>query len=335
VLGLACPISKTNESFRSSSDGSIQKDSNRMAEDAVAQLTAMGFETGPVNQALRLSNGNLEQAVNLLLSGSIMAEAVVVAVAASPSSSGGGGTSSAVVFGPGGMVLGPMSQYSVEQGRSACTCIALTAASQFLQHPIVTPDLLQSMIVEGVRQYESLLSESGTTSASGDTIEHMSAEDVLLQDSSSPSSTSRFAVQLVTSIGVRQGMLTNDPHYELGLRNLLGSFRLQQHPSNEWMAVLMTKTPETVLVLFPPPQSSHSESSSFWLIDSHPRSSQLPGADMAYGKPHANLDELCATLHTIFPSMDLGPDVPEMMGMMYNSFDLYPLTRRKPQQPRR
>jgi hypothetical protein len=304
-------------------------------DDAVAQLTAMGFETGPVNEALRLSNGNLEQAVNLLLSGSL-AEDVVVA-AGSPSSDIGG--TSPAFFGPGGMVLGPMSQYSVEQGRSACTCIALTAASMFLHHPSVTPDLLQSMIVEGVRHYESLLSASATSSTSGETIEHMSAEDVLMQDSSSSpstSSTSRFAVQLVTSIGVRQGMLTNDPHYELGLRNLLGSFRLQQHPSNEWMAVLMTKTPETVLLLFPPPQSSQSESLSFWLIDSHPRSSaQLPGADMAYGKPHTNLDELCATLNTIFPAMDLGPDVPEMMGMMYNSFDLYPLTRRKQQQPRR
>ena len=47
-----------------------------------SQLTDMGFDNDQANKALRMSEGNIEQALNLLLSG---------AVDASPVSAGGSG----------------------------------------------------------------------------------------------------------------------------------------------------------------------------------------------------------------------------------------------------
>jgi hypothetical protein len=35
---------------------------------------------------------------------------------------------------------------------------------------------------------------------------------------------------------------------------------------------------------------------------------------------------LVQSLEAIYPVTELGSDVPEMMQMMYNSFDVYPLT---------
>ena len=45
----------------------------------------------------------------------------------------------------------------------------------------------------------------------------------------------------------------------------------------------------------------------------------------AYAKLHDNLNDLIDTIQIIFPPTALDPDIPEMMAMMYNSFDLYPL----------
>ena len=124
-----------------------------VSDNAVAQLVAMGFDAAQGKLALGQTSGNLEQAVNLLLSGSPL--------------DGGGGDGGA---GSTTMVVGTISQYSVDQGRSACTCIALTAASKTLENANITPDLLQSMITEGVQHYQSL-SSSSTSS-----VEHMSAK---------------------------------------------------------------------------------------------------------------------------------------------------------------
>jgi hypothetical protein len=139
----------------------------------------------------------------------------------------------------------------------------------------------------------------------------LSAEEVLQQDSGSQ----LFHVQ---NLGIRQGILSANPHHPLGLESLLQILREEER--SEWMCVLMTKPPETVLLCFPPDTVSPS---SYWLIDSHPRP-QL-GVSSAYAKLHPTLDSLVMSLQAIFPCTDLGPDIPEMMAMMYNSFDLYPL----------
>lgn len=164
------------------------------------------------------------------------------------------------------------------------------------------------MITKGVDNYQTLASRSSSSN-----VEHLSAEEVLQQDQGKvlfPIESSRGSIQ--------QGVLSNDSDHPLGLKALLEDIRREQY--SDWMVILMTKTPETVLLCFPPDSASPS---SYWLIDSHPRP-QL-GVDSAYAKIHPNLTSLCLSLQAIFPCTDLGPDVPEMIQEMYNTFDLYPL----------
>jgi hypothetical protein len=262
-------------------------------DDAIQMITAMGFDAAQAQQALQASNGNVEHAVNFLLVGGGASES-----ASSGATASGGGASK--------LVVGTISQYSVDNGRSACTCIALTAATKFLQSPSeenLSADSLQSMIIQGVEHYQQL---SNTLSSS---VEHLSPEEVL------QNAAQQFPLQMLPG-GIRQGIMSPDPHHPLGLPSLLQAIRQEQPPS-KWMALLMTKTPETVCLLFPPPAST----GGFWLVDSHPRS----GIEGSYAKSHPSLHELDGSLQMIFPCTDLGPDVSEMMAAMYNSFDLYPL----------
>lgn len=270
-----------------------------MSSGDISQLMAMGFDEASSRGALASSSGNVEKAVDILLG--------VVPATAALSSSTADSPSAANV---GVMIVCPTSQYSVENGHSACTCIALTAATNFLQicrggTVALNAKFLHNMILNGVQNYKALSSVSH--------VEHLSAEEVLQKDQGK-----RFPLSVHGAI--RQGILSNDSFHPIGMQSLLeGIQQEQQGQSNAYIAVLITKTPETVLVSLP-----LSGSGAYWLIDSHPRAAHL-GADGSYAKPHPNLAALLRSLQVIFPPTDLGPDIPEMMAMMYNSFDMYPL----------
>ena len=270
-----------------------------MSSGDISQLTAMGFDDSSSREALASANGNVETAVNILLG--------VVPAPAAPSSSSAASPSAANV---GDMIVCPTSQYSVGNGRSACTCIALTAATNFLQisgggSVTLNAEFLQNMIMNGVQNYQTLSSVSP--------VEHLSAEEVLQTDQGK-------CFPLSVRGGIRQGILSSDSFHPMGMQALLeGIQEEQQGQCNAYIAVLITKTPETVLVCLP-----LSGSGAYWLIDSHPRAAHL-GADGSYAKPHPNLVSLLQSLQAIFPPTELGPDIPEMMAMMYNSFDMYPL----------
>eukprot|EP00980_Cylindrotheca_fusiformis_P013923 scaffold3618_cov129-Cylindrotheca_fusiformis.AAC.23 len=266
----------------------------------ISQLTAMGFTEEKSRAALRAADGNVEAAVNYLL-GAVDATA---SVAAAPAEAPPTILTESMEQIAGGILTCPISQYSVNNGRSACTCIALTAATDFLKNPKVNSEFLENMIHQGVRNYEALSSASS--------VEHLSAEEVLQKDQGR-----LFPLRSLEG-GIRQGVLSNDRDHPLGLKSILEGIR--QEETKEWIVVLITKTPETVLVCLPPDSLSPS---SYWLIDSHPRSHL--GAESAYAKHHTALSSLVLSLETLFPSTQLGPDIPEMMAMMYNSFDMYPL----------
>jgi hypothetical protein len=114
----------------------------------------------------------------------------------------------------------------------------------------------------------------------------------------------------------------------MGLESTLSQCQLDAMDKQSYIAVVITKPPETVLVLIPP-ASSHSSSSSshpYVLLDSHPRPQQLSPhyPTGSYALHHSSLRDLVTSLQQIFPVVELGSDVPEMMAMMYNSFDAYP-----------
>ena len=164
-------------------------------------------------------------------------------------------------------------------------------------------ELLQTMIHQGVAAYHKLPTNNN--------VEHLSAEEVLQSNV-----IEEFKSLSLLPGGVRQGVLSGNSNHPLGLRALLEACHscLNDNTCNDWMAVLITKPPETILVLL-------SRTGPYILLDSHPR----PGLEGSHARIHASLDDLIQSLQEIFPLAELGPDVPEMMTMMYNSFDVYPL----------
>jgi UBA/TS-N domain len=296
-------------------------------ESDVSQLTGMGFSESDARDALRITGGNLELAVNQLLSG-IGSQASADAVASATSAVASVDTTTAHNI---NAIQGSTSQYTyADVGRSACTCIALTAASMFLssnndnngQDVSISPEFLDCMITRGIETYQQIVSCNNVVG-----VEHMSAEEVLQQQPN------LLAVE-ISPMGVRQGVLSHNRDHPLGLQALLQGILLESQggsSSGEWICVVMTKTPETVLLCLPTTSDTlpSSSSSLFWLIDSHPRP-QLARHNLmnAYALSCPSLDALLHTLYQIFPTTDLGQDIPEMMAEMYNSFDLYPIQRR-------
>lgn len=307
--------------------------------EAQGMLVAMGFSPERAEAALRECGGNLENAANLLLAGG-----------GEGGGDGGGdgdgagdngatrGTASSTastIINDTTMIVCPLSQYSVDNGKSACTCIALNAAETFLQHAAAEADtsatmatggslqkslnaeFLQDAILQGVNKYNQIMT-SGTGASVNPSFEHLSPEEVL--------QTGAFqSLELDQQDnggdgGILQGMLGND---SLGLRALMSS-RLQS--PTYWTCALITKPPETIVCCIPPSSKNDGTKAKltrpFILIDSHPRQMQF-GAGGSYIRMHASMDDLLASLEALFPPTNLGPDIPEMMAAMYNQFDLY------------
>ena len=366
-------------------------------DEDVDQLVCMGFPNIEVRNALQITAGNLENAINHLLSG------------------GGGGGGGSVGGGGDGLVPtrqhtaspnnidsnnsnisgnnsgvravveGTTSQYTYSSdGRSACTCIALTVAGMILNNDttttsnnrseddtnnndIITADFLDSAIAEGVSRYRRLVTSS---SSSGSEIEHLSAEEVLHKDNEqartkdnstgtnnngsdananpnpnandSSTTTKRiFDVEVNVHGGIRQGALSIDINHAQGMKACLEGLVQDIRPSgnsnssDRMICVLLTKTPETVLLWIPTTDDVVDDTTTttsqkyYWLIDSHPRPQLLPGVETCYAKSHLTMDSLLQSLRDVFPFTDLGPDVPPMMADMYNMYDLYPLEGRR------
>lgn len=297
-------------------------------DDKVDMLVSMGFDKDKSINALNSCNGDLENAVTKLLSGSDEGGTGEVEISSRRRINDNPESAASTMT----VVQSEMSQYTLPNGRSACTCISLVAARDFLsrvdsspssfsssEHPqnILTTEFLQNIIVSGVSVYNNNKANNNKSA-----MEHMSAEEVLQNDPSSLSS-------LVLRGNIRQGVLSspqsggggwdNNP---LGFKAQLQSCRNQEEESynSKWMAVVISKTPETVCTLIPPLTLE----APFILIDSHPRHQQFQ-IDGSYIKFHSTMDDLIRSLQDIFPYTSLGYDVSETMAMMYNSFDLYAL----------
>lgn len=286
-------------------------------DNSVAELQSMGFEAGCIREALLVCSGNVERAIDYLLAvdddNIAVAQPTTTSNAPSSTSSLQTETTAPVVSTtsrlPRMIVAHDVSQYSFENGRSACTCIALRAASSFLENPSLeslSPEYLERVIQEGVVINSELFVSSGG-------VEHVSAEEALQKDRNH-----QLFGRLRMAGNIRQGLLHKNPRHPRGLLTMLLTCR-KENKRNEWMAIVFTKTPESI-VLFLPPEGS---SLPFILLDSHPRPTLQ--ANGAYLQFHSSLESFLHPLLTIFPPMNLGPDVAEWMDMVYNSFDLYPL----------
>ena len=285
---------------------------NNDGDGDAAVLLSMGFDANQALEALSAC-GNVERAIDFLLGGS-QARAVP-ATAPSPSA-------------PPRAVYAALSQYSDSLGRSACTSIALTLAFHFLNAMATTDDADAARVVdaaflgcavrEGVRLHDSLGGARGP--------EHAAVDEILTLCSSaaeSDATAARLAASLVPiAPAPRQGLLAASPNHPQGMASVLAQCRADANPRS-YAAATITKPPETVLVLLPPADrdAETAVAMSHVLLDSHPRPGRPAGASALF---HPTLAGLVASLDQIFPVTELGNDVPEMMAMMYNSFDVYP-----------
>ena len=284
-------------------------------DDPLSYLVSMGFDPESASTALSVCDGNVDNAVNFLLTEDDAPQAPQPSPPlelSTTTATAGATLTSAQHNGASEVRVGSKSQYSYDNGHSACTCIALEAAQGLLTTDEsssdafvnVTPSFLDRMVEQGVRRYEAAARNRSLSSSAAD---HTSVEDVLPQ----------FA-HLHLRGETRQGLLSRDPSHPLGLRSLLRSCCSELLGSDgnsaPWICAVLTKPPETILLCLSP--------DSYVLVDSHPRPQLLPQANQAYAVRHATLDDLIKTVERVFPAVDLGDDVPELMQAMYNSFDL-------------
>ena len=259
-----------------------------MSEDAKNMLVSMGFSAERAAAALQECGGSLESAANLLLSGWEGATA-------------GNETPSQLPTAEGieEMLECPLSQYSFDNGKSACTCIALVAAEKCLQEtvgacrdaPVLNAEFLQDCILQGIEIFN-------TMSATNPSTEHLSAEEVLQADI--------FDHLKLGASGVVQGMLSAN-----GPTSFRAVLPATQSPT-QWTCALITKPPETVVCFLPPTNYRGCDARPFCLVDSHPRQ-HLFGAEGSYIRKHSSFEGLIQSLEELFPPTNLGPEIPELI----------------------
>jgi hypothetical protein len=300
----------------------------------VTRLTEMGFTESKALEALAVCSGNVNGAATYLIATAVQA-APFAATSMSPmpilSMSLSSSSKDPV------LTQGPISQYSIENGRSACTCIALTAADKFLTHPDLTklsPTFLHDIVVSGIASYMFLLQASmipslvmggpSTHPVGDDAVEHFSAEQVMTSNTGTMKDPTRLFSCLRQIGPVRQGVLNRDVLNGIGLPSMMHDCWTDgQCDEDSWTAVIVTKTPETLLVLLPP-LSTPEQDQRFILIDSHPRpnlvSFGVQAPTQAYARVHSSLEDLVLALGQILPITQLEDS---MINILYNSFDLY------------
>lgn len=303
--------------------------SNANSDEGVAILKSMGFSDTDSQNALQLHGQNVEHAINFLLAGGAPGIGGDNPPTESSFASGASTTTTTTA------VHSDVSQYTVPSGRSACTCIALAMAESFLiaadaaadtggegdrANNVVSKEFLAAAVHKGVDVYRSVSGSGGDNGGGG--VEHSSVEEVL------NAAARPFASLKGLSGSPRQGLLeaATSEIGPMGIHAVMSGCRSDAAVDAEkYVAVVITKPPETVLVLLPPPTRA-SGTASFVLIDSHPRSNQLSPhfPSGSYAILHPTLESLVDSLKQLFPAVDLGSDVNEMMAMMYNSFDAYP-----------
>ena len=206
------------------------------------------------------------------------------------------------------------SQFTFEDGRSACTTIALEASFQLLklQHDeeslslkVSEPDFISKFVREGINQYRS----KNTARAGG--AEHQSCQEVLLVNT-------RYS-ETLEAINFRQSNATSPNAFYNEMKDALEISKL-----NGPICCIITKPPETNVVLVHPATSKFPQGH-FVVFDSHPRPSLMFQGAFMIGFNSA--EATASFLREVFPTVaGLGDSV---MAQMYNCFDLTVLRMKK------
>jgi hypothetical protein len=142
-------------------------------------------------------------------------------------------------------------------------------------------------------------------------VEHQAAEDVLAANPTLAARLTHVATPL-------QGVTSNPSAF---LDTILESQALAGTDSSKPIALVITKTPETVLLLLPASSSAGSttpEPPSYYLFDSHSRPSM--GIENGFLATFASPEALAEALSALFPPVWLG-DVDPGADLIYNAFE--------------
>eukprot|EP00956_Cyclotella_meneghiniana_P016399 scaffold25888_cov49-Cyclotella_meneghiniana.AAC.3 len=290
-----------------------------MNSEATLTLISMGFNEAQARDALSVCSSNLDRAIDFLLGGG----GATADATCSHNTSSSAATDRTIVH-------SEVSQYSLLSSKSACTSIALTLASRILselrvrttnndEHSlknIITSSFLNETIMQGMKSYDDLQKSNSLD------VEHLSVEEILRL---SAGSNRLFTTMKLLEHSPRQGILSSSTDNPIGLQSILSACRSDASNEQSYVAVVVTKPPETVLIMLPPLNATAAHQN-YVLLDSHPRPSNFTPhhPSGSYALFHSDLQSLVRSLEEIFPVVDLGSDVNEMMAMMYNSFDVYP-----------
>ena len=299
-------------------------------------LKAMGFSEAQVTKALAMTNGDIETALELLLSGAFeVEEATATIVPPTPPTSSSPSSSTSSIK----LTTLAISQYSFPNGTSACTAIAITTMADLLTKldnnticgeasamdfipRLHNEAKLSQHVINGIAEYDKYASFSSVSS------EHLTADEFFAATESLWSTIKKLSTASSAS--------NSESHSEPLQRNLsdpdaiASVFREIRSSStvdrSKYVGVVLTKPPETILVILPPPDTQPSITNNdaiYLLFDSHARP-QL-GIEGAYFYTTTSELDLIQRVQMTFPVVDLGlhdcPTDGSLLADLYNTIE--------------
>ena len=204
-----------------------------------------------------------------------------------------------------------------EVGSSSCTPIAATMANMFLKK-LHAGDLnnLESLLADatfsGIARYSSVNVDPAVKA-------HMTVEEFLLQ-------TQEISKNLRKIDGPNQALLTDpnsfqDMFVEM-VNNALTSVPSTSSTSSvEYLSIIITKPPETVVVFLPIVRNVTDDTNNqkYYFFDSHSRPElNIHGSYLVTSK---SLNQIVKRLKMIFPPLVSSNEDENYMTWMYNSFE--------------
>lgn len=201
-----------------------------------------------------------------------------------------------------------------EVGSSSCTPIAATMAYMFLKKLHVRSlNNLESLLAEatfsGIARYSSINIDPSIKA-------HMTVEEFLLQ-------AQEVSKNLRKIDGPNQALLTDSNSFHDMLVEMVNN-ALTSVPSNssvEYLSIIITKPPETVVVFVPIIRNLTDETNNqkYYFYDSHSRPElNIHGSYLVTAK---SLDSIVRRLKRIFPPLISSNEDENYMTWMYNSFE--------------